>query len=191
MQRHLKRVSDALLELDKQRPFDHLILAGSEDLVAGLERELHDYVRRKIVDKTTMPIAVSPSDVLEHCLQVEAGLEARREAEAVDRLFHEVHADTGRAVSGLKDTLAALEAGRAEVLVISADMRGTGVRCRACGHLDTEGSRCPACGASLAQDDQLVDEAAELALRQRCRVETVAGAPQLDDIGGIGALLRF
>ncbi len=190
-QRHLRRVSEMLLSLARRRPFDRLILAGADELVAELERELHDYVRRKVVERTTMPITVTAAEVLEHCLRVEVRLEADREAEAVDRLSHEVRAATGRVVSGLKDTLAALEAGRVEVLVVAYDLRQEGVRCDACGHLDTEGERCAVCGGRLAREDQLVEHAVESALRQRCRVETVAGAPRLHEIGGIGALLRF
>jgi peptide subunit release factor 1 (eRF1) len=37
----------------------------------------------------------------------------------------------------------------------------------------------------------LAEEAVELALRQRCRVETVADGDPLAEVGGVGALLRF
>lgn len=191
VQRHLKRVANALLSLEKRRPFDHLILAGSESLVADLERELHDYVARKVLERVAMPTTVGREDVHAHCIEVEARLEAAREEEAVARLALEVGAGTGRAVAGMRDTLGALEAGRVQTLVVAGELRLVGVRCPSCGHLDLEGPRCAACGAGTEPADQLVEEAVESALRQRCRVETVARAPRLAEVGGIGALLRF
>lgn len=189
--RHLKRVAERVLAVSKRRPFDHLVLAGTEELAAELERELHDYVRRRVLERTTLPIGVGADEVLRHVIEVEERLEGRREAEALDRLVHEVASRTGRATAGLGDTLAAVEAGRVETLVVSLDLRASGVRCPSCGHLDVEGTTCPACGSGLEPASALVEEVVESALRQRCRVETVANAAELDRLGGIGALLRF
>lgn len=191
VQRHLKRVADRLLALAKRGRFDHLVLAGTEELVADLERELHDYVARRVIDRTSMRIGAGPDEVLRHVLELESRLEAKREAEAVDRLIHEVGSGTGRASAGLAETVSALETGRAETLVVSPALSADGVRCPSCGHLDTEGVRCPACGAALEGTAQLVEMLVESALRQRCRVETVEGSEQLERLGGIGALLRF
>jgi peptide chain release factor subunit 1 len=191
VQRHLKRVAETLRILQQRRPYDHLILAGSEDVISELERELHDYVRRSVLGRITVAIGASPGEVLERISALEEGLERRREEDAVDRLVHETGSRTGRAVAGLRDTLSALEAGRPEILVVSSDLAAGGVRCTSCGHLDTEGDRCPACGGEMETVSDLVEEAVASALRQRSRVETVAGSPELAEVGGIGALLRF
>lgn len=191
VQRHLKRVAEALLRLDRRRPFDHLVLAGAEELVADLDRELHDYVARKVLDRVPMPITVSPGEVLAHCLHLEERLETRREAEVVDRLTQELRSETGRAVAGMRHSLEALEAGRVDTLAIAWDLRRPGVRCPTCGHLDLEGERCDVCGTAMRDAGDLVEEAVELALRQGCSVQAVAGVPLPADLEGIGALLRF
>lgn len=191
VQRHLKHVSEVLLRLAKRRPFDHLILAGSDEVVADLERELHDYLRRTVVDRAPLAMTARAADVLALSMKVEDRLHARRESEAVDRISSEVGAGTGRAVGGLEDTVAALEAGRVDTLVVLSDLSAPGGRCPSCGHLEPRPRPCPACGARMEDAPDLVEEAVESALRQRCRVETVSDAPPLAAIGGIGALLRF
>ncbi|HEX2025349.1 MAG TPA: VLRF1 family aeRF1-type release factor [Actinomycetota bacterium] len=191
VQRHLKRVAEALLRLHQRRRFDHLILAGPEETVAELERELHDYVARRIVDRTSLSMASSAADVLDHALGLERDLEERREREAVRRVAEEARAGTGRAVAGMAATLAALEENRVDTLVVRDGLEVAGVRCPSCGHLAVDGERCEACGEATQGVPDLVEEAVEAGLRQRSRVETVRDGAELERSGGIGALLRF
>jgi peptide chain release factor subunit 1 len=191
VQRHLKRVAEALLRLQRARPFDHLVLAGPEEAVAELERELHDYVSRRVLARTSLPIQTGADEVLERTMQLERGLEDRREREAVERLASEARAGTGRAVAGMGETLSVLEENRADALVVLAGLRATGVRCTSCGHLDTAGKRCVVCRSPVEEVPDLVEVAVEEALRRRCRVETVESSADLERLGGIGALLRF
>jgi len=191
VQRHLKRVAQALLRVQQRRRFDHLILAGAEETVAELERELHDYVARTIVDRASLSMASSAGDVLGHALRLERDLEERREREAVHRVAEESRAETGRAVAGMARTLAALEENRVDTLVVRDGLAMPGVRCPSCGHLAVDGARCEMCGAATEKVPDLVEEAVEAGLRQRSRVETVRDGAELDRSGGIGALLRF
>lgn len=191
VQRHLKHVAETLLRLLQRRGFDHLVLAGPDETVTELERELHDYVRRTILGRASLAMAAPAEEVLATAVDLEVALERRREREAVERLVSETRANTGRAVGGVDDTLIALEAGRAEVLVVAAGLQVSGVRCSRCGHPATAGETCPVCGGSLAPAPDLVEEAVEMALRQRCRVETVSEDEPLRSLGGIGALLRY
>lgn len=192
VQRHLKHVADTLLRIQRGRPFDHLVLAGPEEAVAELERGLHDYPRRRVLGRTSLPMIASADEVLERVTDFEIELESRREREAVERVLSESGSGTGRAVTGMADTLAALEANRAEVLVLAEGLRATGVRCERCGHLAAApDGPCEACGGPVVEVPDLVEEAVELALRERCRVEAVADGEALVEVGGVGALLRF
>lgn len=191
VQRHLKRIADVLLRLYERRPFDHLVLGGPEELLSDLERELHDYVGRRIVDRTPMSLQVRAVDVADHCRRLEEAMEERRERDTIYRLVSEVEGRTGRAVAGVRETIGALEAGRVETLVVQAGISVPGARCPSCGHLDVDNQTCAACGAGTRPTDQLEEEIVEEALRRGCRVDTVVPAPSLEALGGIGALLRF
>src|SRR5439155_7595956 len=58
--RHLRRVGEELFRYFKREGFDHLILAGPEEVVAEFERDLHDYLKRRIVARLTLPMTASP-----------------------------------------------------------------------------------------------------------------------------------
>jgi peptide chain release factor subunit 1 len=190
VQRHMKHVADALLRLHQRRGFDRLVLAGPEEAVAELERELHDYVRRTIAEQATLSMAASTDEVLDLAMAIERDVEERRERETVERILSEASAGTGRAVAGMPPTLVALEENRVDTLAVRDGLEAAGVRCSSCGHLATAGSRCEVCGSPTAVVPDLVEEAVEAALRRRCRVETVHEGP-LERAGGIGALLRY
>lgn len=193
IQRHLKHAAEVLLRLMQRGRYDRLVLAGPDEAVADLERELHDYVRRTIVGRITLAVTTSATDVLERVRRLEEELERHREEKAIRRLTSETDGKTGRAVAGIEDTLRALEEGRVDTLLVAADLEVAGVRCPSCGHLELRGRSCPACGVSTEETSDLVEEAVESALRQRTRVEVVPQglAAGLARLGGVGALLRF
>jgi peptide subunit release factor 1 (eRF1) len=193
VQRHLKHVAEVLLGLLRRRRYQRLVLAGPDEVLAELERELHDYVRRTIAARISLPVVSSPGEVLETIRELEEEFERAREDEAVRRLSAEIEANTGRAVAGMEQTIAALEEGRVDTLLVGANLEAAGVRCPSCGHVAFRGRACPACGAAMEETADLVEEAVESALRQRCRVEVLPQGPadDLAPMGGIGALLRF
>lgn len=193
VQRHLKHVADVLFRMHEEGRFDRLVLSGPDEVVAELERELHDYVRRVIAGRVSLAMAASPNEVLKQALEVERDLERAREIEAIERLRAEIASNGGRAVGGLEATLEALEAGRVGTLVVSPTLRADGLRCPSCGHLATEppADGCPVCGTRMEDGADLVEEAVESALRRGARVEAVGQSAELDGLGGIGALLRF
>lgn len=186
VQDHLRRVADLLLKYSRRRPFDHLILAGPEELLPHFERELHDYLRRRVVARASLPVTAAPAEVLERSLQVEEELEARREREVVEQVRAQAAAGQG-AVVGLGPVLEALNRGRVGTLVVPLGLRQAGVRCPHCGWLDVGGRLCPGCQSKVEDVPDVVDLAVATALRQGARVETLS---QVGD-APVGALLRF
>ena len=114
---HLRRVADALLRYSKRRRFDHLILAGPDELVPEFERLLHDYLRRRIASRATLAMTASADEVMTRSLAVEESIETARERAVVDRLDGEAKA-ARHGVRGLDRVLGALNDGRVETLVV-------------------------------------------------------------------------
>jgi peptide chain release factor subunit 1 len=193
--RHLKRVAETLLRLREGGRFDHLVLSGPDEVIAELERELHDYVRRAVVERASLPVGAPVADVLDHALGVERRLERERERSTVRRLVAEAAAPEGRGALGGEPTLEALPAARVDTLVVLGGLAVEGRSCPSCGRLAVGRGRCPACGSTTVPQPDLIEEAVEVALRNGARVETiprdVEGAEDLAGAGGIGALLRF
>ena len=189
-QKHLKHTAEVLFRFFKRRGFDHLILAGPEEIVPELEHELHDYLRKRIVARIALPVTASPDQILERSLRIEEDLDRSRVREAVDRIVAEAAARR-QAVAGLSATIAALADNRAGTLVVAMDLRAPGRECPSCGRLAERGRRCATCGSRTREVPDVVEAAVAQALRQGCRVEMVSEDGALAAQGGIGALLRF
>jgi peptide chain release factor subunit 1 len=190
--RHFKHVGDVLLALHKWRRFDHLILAGTEEVIAGFEPGLHDYLKQRIAARINLSMAATPQEVLDRSVQIEERVEAERERLIVERLVAESAAGR-QAVRGLPGVLGALNEGRVETLVVPFGMSREGMRCTKCGRLSIGGRRCNVCRGDLEAVRDIVDHAVAAALQQGARVETLTMLNSGPGTGhhDIGALLRY
>jgi peptide chain release factor subunit 1 len=187
---HLRRAAQVAFDVHQDTGFDHLIIGAPDEIARELEREMHSYLRDRIAARISVPVNARDDEIRSAALEVEAQVERRKEAAAVDRLRDALGAGNG-GVAGLDGVLRALVERRVELLLVSDDFRAPGWRCRSCGYVATLGRRCPVCSAAMEQVDDVVEEAVEQALAQSCRVETCRDNADLDVLGRIGALLRY
>ena len=189
---HLKRVGELLLHLFEAKGFDHLILAGQDEVVTALEGGLHEYLLRRVTARITLPVSASADEVLERSLAVEEDLELATERATVERLLGAVSAGRGGVV-GLPAVLDALNQRRVETLVVPFGQFASGVRCTNCGALALDGEACAICGKPADAVGDIAEEAVAAALAQGTRVETltVFNADPDDGFHDVGALLRY
>jgi peptide chain release factor subunit 1 len=187
---HLKHVAEVLLRFHKVRKFDHLILAVPEELLPEFERALHDYLKRRIVARITLPMTATAAEVLERSLAVEEDIEKSRERQVVKRLAAESNAGRN-AVTGLGPVLDALNSERVETLVVPFGLARAGFQCAGYGHLAAEGTACSLCQARLEAVPDLIDAAVAWAIRHGSRVEILSLLEPEESARDVGALLRF
>lgn len=187
--RHLKRAAQAVFALYQEKGFDHLIIGASDEIAKAVEKELHRYLRDRVAARVHVPVVASDAEICAAVLPVEEQVERAKEAALVEKLRAAAAAGTG--VAGLKDTLQAVVERRVDTLVVSDGYEAPGWRCHGCDYVGKLGRTCPVCGKEMAQVDDVVEEAIEVALGQSCRVEICRGNADLDVLGRIGALLRF
>jgi peptide chain release factor subunit 1 len=189
--KHLKRVADVLLRFHRKKDFDHLILAGAEEILPQFEQGLHDYLRQRIVARETLAMTATEADVLRRSMEVEERVEAEREWRAQERVRAESAAGR-QAVMGLEASLSALNGGRVDTLLVPFSVSRKGVRCSSCGRLGLEEEMCATCGGRMDPVPDVVESAVTSALRQGARIETLS-LIELDRPGerDIGALLRY
>jgi len=187
--RHLKHAADVTFNELRERPVDHLILGGPHGVVVEFEGLLHPWMRERVADRLAIPSTAGPDEVRQAALAVEAALSRRDEGAVVERLRSA--AATGAGVAVLEATLAALVERRVDLLFVSDGFETEGWRCRSCRYLGPLGRRCPVCANPMDLVDDVVEEAVEEALANKCRVQMVRANADLDVLGRIGALLRF
>lgn len=187
---HLKNSAAVAFDVFQNTGFEHLILAGSDDLSGELERCLHSYLRDRVVARVTLPAAASEAAIREAALEIEERVEREKKADLVRRLRDASGSGNGGVVD-LGPVLEALSDKRVDTLVLSNGFERAGWRCPECNHLATTGPRCPACSATMNQVADIVEEAVEEALGQSAHVEVLDANADLDVLGRIGALLRY
>jgi hypothetical protein len=105
--RHLDHVSRLLHSTLERRPYAHLLLGGSDEMVPRVERVLHPNVQRLVRGRFAVDVEhSSPDEVLERARPVMEECERSFEREALDRLADALAHSRGTA--GPEDTFAAL-----------------------------------------------------------------------------------
>jgi hypothetical protein len=195
----------------------YLILAAEEPMASALDAELHETVKARVIGHIHLPNDANIARIAAEAEPLVEAAERKRELEAVRAVRDGVGAGTD-GVAGVEETLTALQAGQAMMLVINDDFARPGwadytLPLYGVGDVPHEH---PAGGdaANLVPVD-LSDVLLRLAVQTDAAVEQVqSGVPvsadelaripdadsappraeaalELDALGGVGAILRF
>src|SRR5215212_9117616 len=198
-------------------PYEYLIIAANEQMFTIINAELHETIRERVLGQLTLPIEANMTEVTAAAEPLIEEAERKREMEAVQAVRDGVGAG-GRGVVGAVDTITALQTGQVMTLVMNDDFSEPGwadYTLPLFGVGDPPGEH-PAGGdvANLVPTT-VEDEVVRLALQIGAEVELVRSAvpvgaeeqeqvpnaddptPRseaaraLDELGGIGAILRY
>lgn len=162
MSRFIKEQVYILEKLMSAGGHTHLILAGNPQITAMLSKALPRHLAAKLVDIVVTSNQDTLSEVVAATLSTFIEEEEWESLAVVDRLWWEIQTN-GLAVVGPEDSLAALQHGQADVLVVARTM------------------------PNLSQKETLV----RLAEKQGCQVEVVNYSELLMAFDGVGCLLRY
>lgn len=192
MHRHLKRVADVLHRRFRRARFDHLLIGCPEELTSDIERTLHPDIAKRLAGRLSIDVEnTAEDDVLGAARPLIEEHERTVEREALDRLKQGVGAG-GRGVPGLDDVLGVLNERRVQTLLIEERFQMPGRACPQCGSLFPENvTSCPADETPTDPYDDIVEEAVELAVAQSADVIIARHHGDLEEMGGIGVVLRF
>ena len=190
--RHLKRVADVLHRRFRRARFDHLLIGSPEELTSEVERTLHPDIAQRLAGRLSIDVEnTTDDDVLAAARPLIEEHERAAERDALDRLKQGVGAG-GRGVAGLDDVLGVLNERRVETLLLEERFQMPGRVCPQCGSLLPESvTSCPADGKATDLYDDIVEEAVELAVAQSADVIITRYHDDLEEMGGVGAVLRF
>ncbi len=186
---HLRHAASVAFHVFQEQGFDRLTVHAPAELESTLESFLHPYLVERLCEHINVSPTATIDEIRRAALDVVRAVERRKEADLVSRLRDAVGGGH-KGVAGLDATLASLVERRIDVMFVSQGYSETGWRCE-CGYLCHLGPVCPIDGRQMAHVDDIVEEAVDVALNQRCRVEVCVDNADLDVLGRIGALLRY
>lgn len=169
---------------------DDLILLGTNENVKKFSDILPSSITDMIIHTDRMQIDATAAEIRKKLAPIFQSQLNQEEAEAIDLLRDRVR-ESHRAVAGLDRTLEQLQEGKVEVLVIGRGMAETGGRCTKCQFvLARTSGKCPYCGGEVEDSLDLGEEIVRIAEDQSVDIDFVE-ASALQDLGGVGGLLRF
>jgi len=187
---HYKRIAETTFTFFKDHQFDWLILGGQEENRASFEEVLHHDLKERIIARIKSDPKSSLPSVYEESLAKIREVEWDRKDALVKRII-EANRPLGRGVLGLRPTLHALAQGVVQTLVVQGGAERPGARCRSCGNLNEGGATCPECGSQTDPVPDLLEEIIEKAIAQSAQIVHLSNHPILEQLGGVGALLRY
>ncbi len=174
---HAKDLVEALDRTVREDNIDLIVLAGDEVIIPILQAQLPGHLASKVIDVLRLDIKTPEHEILS------ATLEAMRERDAeedIDRVaaLLDAYRSGGLAVVGPEDTLAALEHGQVDELLLSGSLR----------QLATKDSA----QAEHSEERRILADALVTKARQTgAHITFIEKEDLLADIGGTGALLRY
>lgn len=189
---HVKEVVDVLDKVVREESINHIVVSGDEVAVPKLRQQLPKHLADKVIDVVRVDKKAPDSDVLQQTLDALRQLDAKTDAERVDQMIGAWRGN-GLAVVGPEATLAALQMGQVEELLISA----TPALLKKTKKLPDDAAPGPVdvdtSGSGNVDPDRLklADELVTKAQQTAARIRFIENPELLQDVGGVGALLRF
>jgi peptide chain release factor subunit 1 len=189
--KHLKHVADTVFEFYKREGFGHIVIGGSQEVRTRLFRMLHSYLQKIVAGYVPVDVTSNVNDIVAAARKVEAETE-NRESEVITEALLGSSGQTYVTVTGLKETVRALEEGRVHTLVLVQDRDIEGCLCGDCGGVDILGAEaCPYCRKKLGKTGDVSEHLAILAVQHDAEVNYVKPGAGLESSDGVGAILRW
>jgi hypothetical protein len=190
---YIARILEATGEMIRVEYPNRLVVAGDRDVCSSVLSAASRYVQNSVIAVTEMPTNASMEQVLARTSGFEQLAERRFEIRLVDKLIR-LAAERKKVALGIHSTLNALNDNRVWRLVYSDNFSCRGGHCERCGAFNSnELQMCAKCNVAVRPVDDLLAEMISRALSEDASIEQVRGeaAARLDELGGIGAFLRF
>jgi peptide subunit release factor 1 (eRF1) len=184
--KHAKEAASALTRIVREEEIEQVILAGDDVILPLMREELPKEILEKVIDHLALDARTPQHEVLSATLESFRKHDAATDVDVVMRLVDEYRAD-GLAVVGLQPSLAALEAGQVDELLLSAAPIGID-RSEDPEHDMSAGALSP---AELARREGLAGDLVARARRTGASVRFVEDVNLMWELGGVGAFLRF
>jgi peptide chain release factor subunit 1 len=182
--RNMREEADFAAHFFESRRVRRVLIGGTDENTTLFRSYLPKAWQSLVVGSFAISMTASHPEVLSKAIQIGMEAEARREAVLIDRIITSA-AKGAEGSIGLETTLAAVNDGRVQTLVITEGYRKVGYRSKETGMLSAvkEGD--------MEKVLDVIDQAVSEVIRHGGEVEVVHKNEALEQAGSIGALLRY
>ncbi len=194
---HAKEVVDEVAELMRDKKIEYLVLCGDEKVIMPVLRpQLPEAVEKAIVGTLNLSQYASEDEIYKATREVMGIRNATSDMENVERVFNAAKAAAGMGVMGVEKTLEALSNGQVQEMAISADFDA--IKYDKKEIKEVLQNYAPGDDQSGTDDlpdyheqRQIADELLIRAMNSAAKIHFIEDKSLLEEIGGVGAVLRF
>lgn len=194
---HVKEVVEMLDAVVRDEGIEQIILAGDEVVLPIIREQMPKALSEKVIDVLRLDINAPEREVLDETMAALKEYDAQTDADKVEQMFNQYRAG-GLAVVGSQDTLEALSMGMVEELIITARLQNVEGDKEDVAILSDNEVPDPVVGgqdgavSELKSDSIIVaDDLVTRARQTGARVTFIEDPTLLEEVGGVGAILRY
>ncbi len=189
---NLKQAVEEIRLYDEPAGPQRLMLAGKPAVLNQLRELMPVAMRESVIGEFPADIESTPTEIMNRSMSLLEEVTAAEERELVTAVVTAA-SKGGLGVTGLPDTLYALQEGRVRQLLVDDAYAAAGFRSASCGYVGAEYSpTCPFCGAhDMAPVPDAVNRAIHRAIQTGADVNVIRDNDELRGSGSIAALLRY
>lgn len=185
-----KEVVEDITKMLENENVRRIIIAGPKVAKKEFLKYLPKELNEKIIGFFETDIDTPENELLKEAFSIFFDKEREEEKEMVDKLRNEVLKD-GLATYGVNETLKALEQGKAEKILVNMGTKVRGWKCERCRVVEKgDAKTCKYCNLDVYTVD-VIEEIVEEAQKMDCEMEFIKPNDVLEELGGIGAFLRY
>jgi hypothetical protein len=191
VERNMKDAVDFSVNFFNEYRVRRILIGGTEDNVSQFRSLLPKSWQSLVIGTFPMNMTAGHADVLTKAMQIGKEVEKKRTAQLIQDLVTQAAKGSG-AVVGVEPTLQEINRERVNTLVVMQGFQQPAYRCKECSYLTSEPHRtCPNCGGELYQIADAIDVAVSRTMRRGGDVEVIHDSPELEQVGQVGAFLRY
>jgi peptide chain release factor subunit 1 len=179
-QQHAKEVAEALARLVREEGIDAVVIAGDEVAVPLVREELPKDVATRVADVVRLQEHAPEREIVDATIEALRQKDADTDRERVDAVLG-AYRGGGLAAVGVAPTLAALELGQVDELLITA----------AEDTIDAGERRQPAASGEPSPEERAADQLVAKARQTAATIRFIEEPALLAAVGGVAASLRF
>lgn len=183
-QHHAKEVLEVLDRVVRHEEIQYIVFAGDQVVIPLLEKHLSPFLAAKVIDVLRLDIRTPERQVLEATLAAMRRQDARDDFEKVEQLIGDYRSG-GLAVVGVPNVLAALSKGQVEEILLSTSLK------QFRGDEEEQEHPWVESTSSTGDGDNVSETIVAQARQTGARFRLIEGATLLDEVGGVGASLRY
>jgi peptide chain release factor subunit 1 len=191
VERNMREIIDFSTRFFEVKHIRRIILSGTDDNIALYRNFLPKMWQSLIVGTFPASMTATHQEILTKVLEIGHKAEKDRENHLVERLITQTSKQSN-AITGLDDTLKAVNEGRVQSLIIHQGFQTPGFRCPQCNTITSHSDIiCRQCNSETIHITDVVATAVSLTLKNGGDVEVIHIHPEFEKAGKIGAFLRY